>query len=372
MNIGVPKEVKIHEYRVAIVPAGVRELTAHGHKVRIQAGAGLGSAIPDERYVEAGAEIVPTAAELWRHSDMIMKVKEPIASEFPLFQRGQTIFTYFHLAAAQELVPVLLEQKVTAVAYETIQLPNGRLPLLHPMSAVAGKMAVQIGANLLEKDRGGKGVLLGGIPGVRRGRVVIMGGGTVGTAAAKIAVGLGASVSIIDRSLPRLEYLDDVFGSRVNLLHSNPDTIGEEVQRADLLVGAVLVPGARAPKLVSRELVATMENGSVIVDVAIDQGGCVETIRSTTHDHPTYVEGGVVHYGVTNMPGAVAHTSTFALTNATLEYALRLADLGPLGAAKRDDALALGFNAHGGHITHAAVAEAVGQPYRPLFESRGS
>lgn len=366
MNIGIPKEIKIHEYRVAITPAGVKELKARGHHVRIEAGAGLGSGISDERFAQAGAEIT-SVDEVWTKSDMIMKVKEPIAAEYTRIQPRQTLFTYFHLAAVPELAPVLLEQEVTAVAYETIQLPNGRLPLLQPMSEVAGKMSVQIGAHLLEKASGGKGVLLGGVPGVRRGRVVILGGGTVGTAAAKIAVGLGASVTIIDLSLPRLEYLDDIFGSRVNLLHSNPDTIAEEVRRADLLVGAVLVPGARAPNLVSKELVASMEDGSVIVDVAIDQGGCIETIKATTHDNPTYVVGGVLHYGVTNMPGAVAQTSAFALTNATLQYAFKLADMGPIEAAKKDPALALGFNTHGGKITYKAVADALNLEYKPLF-----
>ncbi len=367
MKIGIPKEIKVHEYRVAIVPAGVRELVARGHKVRIEAGAGVGSGISDERFREAGAEILPTADEVWASAEMIIKVKEPVAAEYTRIQPKQTLFTYFHLAAVPELAPVLLEQRVTAVAYETIQLPSGRLPLLQPMSEVAGKMSVQIGANLLEKDNGGKGVLLGGVPGVRRGRVVIIGGGVVGTSAAKIAVGMGASVTILDRSLERLGYLDDIFGSRVNLLFSDSDTIAEEVRRADLLVGAVLVPGARAPKLVSKKLVSSMEDGSVIADVAIDQGGCIETIRATSHDKPTYVEGGVIHYGVTNMPGAVAHTSTFALTNATLTYGTRIADLGAIEAAKRDPALALGLNTHDGRMTHPAVAEALGLEYRPAW-----
>ena len=367
MKIGVPTEVKVHEGRVALVPSGVRKLISHGHQVLVQAGAGEGSNLPDAAYLEAGAILKATAQDIWASADMIMKVKEPVASEYPLIQDGQTLFTYFHLAAVPDLAPVLLARKVTAVAYETIQLPSGRLPLLQPMSEVAGKMSVQIGANLLEKESGGKGILLGGVPGVRRGRVVVLGGGTVGTAAAKVAVGLGADTTIIDQSLPRLEYLDDIFGARVNLLHSNIETIASSVRRADLLVGAVLVPGARAPTLVPRELVAQMDPGSAIVDVAIDQGGCIETIHGTTHDKPTYVVDGVIHYGVTNMPGAVAQTSTFALTNATLNYALKLADKGAMGAARTDAALALGFNTHNGAVTYEAVAEALGLPYRPLL-----
>jgi len=366
MRIGIPKEVKVYEGRVGIVPAGVRALSAQGHTVSIQAGAGIGSGISDAQFVAAGAQICETAKEIWTSSQMIMKVKEPVTSEHDLIQQDQLIFTYFHLAAVPELLPVLLDKNVSAVSYETIQLLNGRLPLLQPMSEVAGKMSVQIGASLFESDRGGKGVLLGGVPGVRRGRVVILGGGTVGTAAAKIAVGLGASVTVIDLSLPRLEYLDDIFGPRVNLLHSNPDTISDEVHRADLVIGAVLVPGGRAPTLVDRELVESMEAGSVIMDVAIDQGGCIETIRGTTHDDPTYVVGGVLHYGVTNMPGAVAHTSTFALTNATTSYALKLADQGALEAARQDSALAKGFNAYGGSVCHEAVAEALGTEFKPI------
>jgi alanine dehydrogenase len=367
MKIGIPKEVKVHEGRVAIVPSGVRALAARGHKVSVQASAGEGSGITDAMFKDAGATIVPRAEDVWSSSEMIIKVKEPVAAEYNLIQEKQTLFTYFHLAAVPDLAPVLTSKKVTAVAYETIQLPDGRLPLLQPMSEVAGKMSVQIGANLLENERGGKGILLGGVPGVRRGRVVIIGGGTVGMAAAKIAVGLGAEVTVIDLSIPRLEYFDDVFGSRVNLLHSNPDTIMHSVRRTDLLIGAVLVPGARAPKLVARKLVSEMDDGSAIVDVAIDQGGCIETIHGTTHDKPTYVVDGVIHYGVTNMPGAVAQTSTFALTNCTFNYALKLADLGALEAAKRDPALALGFNAHNGAITHPVVAVALSLEYRPLL-----
>lgn len=367
MKIGVPKEVKVHEYRVAIVPAGVAQLVASGHEVQIQAGAGEGSSITDEQFTAAGAKIIPTAEDVWSTSEMIMKVKEPVVSEHALIQPGQTLFTYFHLAAVPELAPVLLEKKATAVAYETVELDSGRLPMLVPMSIVAGKMSTQVGATLLERDEGGKGILLGGVPGVRRGRVVVLGGGTAGTAAAKIAVGLGASVTIIDISLPRLEYLDDVFMSRVNLVHSNSVSIAEEVCRADLVIGAVLVPGRRAPTLVSRELIGQMSPGSVVVDIAVDQGGCIETIHGTTHDEPTYEVDGVVHYGVTNMPGAVAHTSTFALTNATLPYALRLAALGPVEAARTDPSLARGFNTFDGKVTHRAVAEDLGYEFAPLL-----
>ncbi|RYF12652.1 MAG: alanine dehydrogenase [Deltaproteobacteria bacterium] len=367
MKIGVPTEVKSHEGRVALVPSGVRQLCADGHEVTVQAGAGLGSTIEDAAYVEAGARIARDADAVWRNSDMIIKVKEPVAEEYDRIQPRQTLFTYIHLAAVPALAPVLIERQVAAVAYETIQLVNGYLPLLQPMSEVAGKMSVQIGANLLEKERGGKGILLGGVPGVRRGRVVILGGGTVGMAAAKVAVGLGAEVTVIDCSVSRLGYLDDVFGSRLNLLHSNPDTIASSVRRSDLLIGAVLVPGARAPKLVTRELVSSMDNGSVIVDVAVDQGGCIETIHGTTHDAPTYSVDGVLHYGVTNMPGAVAQTSTFALSNVTLPYALKLAKLGPIQAARQDAALALGFNTFEGAVTHLAVADSLNLPFRPLF-----
>ena len=367
MKVGVVKEVKVLEGRVSMVPTGVRMLRSKGHEVLVQEGAGLGVGIGDSDYEEAGATMVPTAEEVWRAAEMVVKVKEPVAEEYDLIQQGQTIYTFFHLAAVPDLVPVLLSRSVTTVAYETIQTREGRLPLLQPMSEVAGKMSVQVGASLLERERGGKGVLLGGVPGVRRGRVVVLGGGIVGTAAAKIAVGLGASVTIIDLSLERLAYLDDIFGARVHLLHSNRDTIAQAVRAADLLVGAVLVPGARAPTLVDRALVGTMEPGSVIVDVAIDQGGCVETIHATTHREPTYLVDGVIHYGVTNMPGAVAQTSTFALTNATMGYGAMLADLGPLEAAKRCAPLAAGINTHAGKVTHQVVADALGVSYSPLF-----
>ena len=366
MRIGVPKEVKVLEGRVAMTPAGVRMLVARGHQVSVQTGAGLGSGLTDAQFIEAGATMVEDVDALWADSEMIVKVKEPVEEEYGRIAEGQLLFTYFHLAAVPSLAPVLLERKATAVAYETIALPDGRLPLLQPMSMVAGKMSVQIGANLLESHNGGKGVLLGGVPGTRRGRVVILGGGTVGTAAAKIAVGLGANVTILDVSMPRMEYLDDIFGSRVSLIHSNPDSVAEAVTRADLVVGAVLVPGARAPRLVTRDVVSQMEPGSVITDVAIDQGGCIETIYGTTHQDPTYLVDGVIHYGVTNMPGAVAQTSTFGLTNVTMPYALKLADLGALDAAKADPALAGGFNTHNGRVCHDEVAKALDYDYSPL------
>ena len=367
MQIGVPKEIKVHEGRVALVPSAVRTLVQLGHQVQVETGAGAGSCILDAAFEEAGASIGASADVVWRGAEMIVKVKEPMPVEHARIQPEQILFTYFHLAAVPELAPVLLERRATAIAYETIALSDGRLPLFQPMSEVAGKMSVQIGANLLERDSGGKGILLGGVPGVRRGRVVIIGGGIVGTAAAKIAVGLGAEVTVVDMSLPRLGYLSDVFGSRLNLLHSNVDTIASVVHRADLLVGAVLVTGARAPRLVSAEQVRQMEPGSAIVDVAVDQGGCIETIHGTSHDAPTYMIDGIIHYGVTNMPGAVAQTSTFALTNATAQYVIRVAQAGPLAAARQDAALAGGINVHAGAITHAAVAEALGLPYRPLF-----
>ncbi|MEE2962364.1 MAG: alanine dehydrogenase [Myxococcota bacterium] len=366
MRIGVPKEVKVYEGRVALTPAGARALVGDGHCVFVEETAGIGSGISDEAFKEAGATILSSASEVWGTAELVLKVKEPVEQEYELIQLNQIIFTYFHLAAVPSLLPILLEKNVTAIAYETIETRDHRLPLLHPMSEIAGKMSVQIGANLLESDRGGKGVLLGGVPGVRRGRVVVLGGGTVGTAAAKIAMGLGAHVSVLDVSLPRLAYLDDIFGARVNLLHSNPDTIAEEVERADLVVGAVLVTGNRAPILVSQELVARMESGSVIMDVAVDQGGCIETIRGTTHESPTYFVHEVLHYGVTNMPGAVAHTSTYALTNATILYAMRLAIEGIEEIYLGDAGFAKGVNVHRGSVRHQAVADALKVPWAPL------
>ena len=369
MIVGVPKEVKVREYRVGMVPATVRTLTSRGHKVLVQKGAGLGSYITDEEYVAAGATMVDTAEQVWRDAEMIVKVKEPIEQEYPLIQNGQLIYTYFHLAAVPSLAKVLVEKKVTAVAYETIQLPNGSLPLLKPMSEVAGRMAVQVGAMCLEREKGGKGILLGGVPGVRRGRVAIIGGGTVGTNAAKMAVGLGAEVTILDTNIDRLGYLDDIFGGRVATMFSNSVNIANAVREADLVVGAVLIPGAAAPKLVTEAMLKEMGDGSVVVDVAVDQGGCIETCVPTTHDNPTFVKHGVVHYCVANMPGAVAQTSTFALNNATAGYARVLADLGAKEAVQTDRALALGVNAMGGAITYRAVAEALDMPYTPLEDA---
>lgn len=366
MIIGVPKEIKPNEHRVGITPAGVEALKKAGHTVYIQATAGEGSGFPDEIFVKAGAEILPTIADVYGQSDMIMKVKEPLPAEYDLFKDGQLLFTYLHLAPEPELTRALLKKNVVGVAYETIQLPDGSLPLLAPMSVVAGRMSVQIGAQFLEKHYGGAGVLLGGVPGVLPGKVVIIGGGVVGTNAAKMAVGLGADVTILDVNLSRLTYLDDIFNGRVKTLMSNSYNIREEVKQADLLVGAVLIPGAKAPHLVTEDMVKEMKPGSVIVDVAIDQGGSVATIdRVTTHQNPVYEKYGVIHYSVANMPGAVARTSTFALTNATLPYALKLANKGYLAALKEDPALLKGLNVCHGKVTYQAVAEALGLEYVP-------
>jgi alanine dehydrogenase len=372
MLVGVPKEIKTREYRVGLVPGGVHALAGRGHTVLVEKGAGVGSGIPDEAYVRAGAQIAASAQEVWTRAEMIVKVKEPVEPEYELLQEGQTVYTYFHLAAVPPLAKVLLERKVAAVAYETIQTEDGQLPLLKPMSEVAGRMAVQIGAVQLEKEHGGKGILLSGVPGVRRGRVVILGGGTVGTNAAKLASGMGAETVVLDVSNNRLGYLDDIFGSRVTPVYSDQDQIAKYVREADLVIGGVLIPGAKAPKLVSEKLVSQMQEGSVVVDVAVDQGGCIETCRPTTHDHPTYTVHGVVHYCVANMPGAVAQTSTFALTNTTIRYAVKLADRGVVEAAKSDRALALGVNTFAGHCTYQAVAEALALPYTPLEKAFAS
>jgi len=366
MIVGVPSEIKVQEYRVGLVPAGVHKLVSAGHTVLVQKGAGIGSGLSDEEYVNWGASIVDTADEIWGESDMIIKVKEPIAPEYGRFREGQIVYTYFHLAAVPELAPHLLEKKVSAVAYETIEMPDGSLPLLHPMSEVAGRMAVQVGASCLEKERGGKGVLLGGVPGVTPGRVAIIGGGVVGTNAAKMAVGMGAQVRVLDVDLNRLRYLDDIFQGRITTLFSDSATIRDSALWCDLLVGGVLVTGALAPQLVSRELISEMEDGSVIVDVAVDQGGCIETCRATTHEDPTFVVGGVIHYCVANMPGAVARTSTFALTNTTIPYGELIASQGLAGAVARKPELIGGFNSYQGHITHKAVADALNLPYTPL------
>ncbi|MBO8137579.1 MAG: alanine dehydrogenase [Desulfotomaculum sp.] len=369
MKIGVPKEIKDNENRVAITPAGVQTLVRHGHEVYIEKSAGVGSGINDEDYMAVGAKMLDTPAEVFETADMIVKVKEPQPQEYPLFKEGQILFTYLHLAPEPELTRALMEKKVVGIAYETVQLADGSLPLLTPMSEVAGRMSIQIGAQFLEKPKGGMGVLLGGVPGVPPAEVVIIGGGVVGTNAAKMAIGMGAQVTIVDISVERLRYLDDIFGGRIKTLKSNSFNIAEAVKYADLLIGAVLIPGAKCPHLVTEEMVKTMKKGSVIVDVAIDQGGSIETIdRVTTHSNPVFEKHGVMHYSVANIPGAVARTSTFALTNVTMPYALTLANKGFLKAVKEDPALAKGVNVIDGHCTYKAVAEAHNLPYTPLEE----
>lgn len=370
MLIGVPKEIKTREYRVGMTPAGVRALVSQGHKVVVEKSAGEGSGIHDEDYVRAGATMVPTAADAWG-ADMVVKVKEPLAAEYGFFRKDLILYTYLHLAAEPELTKQLAAKGVAGVAYETIETPDGLLPLLRPMSEVAGRMAVQVGASCLEKEKGGKGVLLGGVPGTRRGRVVILGGGVVGKNAATIAVGMGAQVTVLDVRAETMAYLEDVFGGAVETLYSNPINIEQVVQRADLVVGAVLVAGAKAPRLVTRDLIGKMEKGSVVVDVAVDQGGCIETCRPTTHDNPTYEIDGVVHYCVANMPGAVPHTSTWALTNTTLSYAIAIANKGIVKAAKDDRALKLGLNTYAGAVTYQGVAEAHGLEYVPIDKVLG-
>jgi alanine dehydrogenase len=366
MIVGLPKEVKDNEYRVGLVPAGVKALTTAGHTVLVQTKAGDGSGITDQEYGTAGGQIVDSAEEVWSRAQMIVKVKEPIATEYGFLRDGLILFTYLHLAPARELTRALLDGGVIGVAYETITNDLGHLPLLTPMSEVAGRMSIQVGATYLEKINGGRGVLLGGVPGVAPGRVTIIGGGVVGINAAKIAVGFGASVIIIDRDIERLRFLDDIFGSRIRTLASNPYTIAESVAASDLVVGAVLVPGAAAPKLVTREMLRDMPRGSVIVDVAVDQGGCIETTKPTTHSQPTYYVENVLHYGVTNMPGAVPRTSTFALTNATLPFALRLAKYGAEEAFRRDPHLRHGANTYKGKVTYQAVADDQGLEYAPI------
>ncbi|MCX6116307.1 MAG: alanine dehydrogenase [Proteobacteria bacterium] len=363
MLIGVPKEIKDRENRIGVVPGGVAQLVAAGHKVIIQKGAGLGAGIPDEKFIAAGAEIVGTKEDIWGRAEMVMKVKEPIKDEYALMRDGQILYTYLHLAAVPDLARELVNRKVSAVAYETIELSNGSLPLLTPMSEVAGRMAVQVGAQCLQKHNGGKGLLLGGVPGVKRGRVTIIGGGVVGINSAKMAVGLGADVTIMDVNAARLAYLDDVFGNNVTTLMSNPENITNAVRESDLVVGAVLITGAKAPMLVSRKEVASMEPDSVVVDVAIDQGGCIETIRPTTHSDPVYKAEGVLHYGVTNIPGDVPKTSTYALTNVTIKYALELANRGLARALEQNESLRKGLNTHAGKVTHKAVAEALNLPF---------
>lgn len=359
MRIGVPKEVKNHEYRVAITPHGVRDLTVAGHEVVVETGAGLGSSITDEQFVAAGATIAADADSTWAQADLVLKVKEPIASEYHRLRDGLVLFTYLHLAADRDLTVRLVESGTTAIAYETVTAPGLGLPLLHPMSEVAGRMAPQVGAHALERESGGRGVLLGGVPGVAPAHVVVIGAGTAGSNAAQIAAGMEANVVVLDLDVAKLGHLDTVFQGRVTTLKSNRLTLEEQVARADLVIGAVLVPGARAPHVVTRDMVATMRPGSVVVDISIDQGGCFETSRMTTHDNPTYVEEGVVHYCVGNMPGAVPHTSTYALTNVTIPYAQRLAD-GVTDALAADPGLLEGVNVAAGKVTNVGVADAHG------------
>ncbi len=366
MIVGIPKEIKANENRVAATPGGVAAMVKAGHRVLVEKGAGAGSGFPDDEYVAAGANMAG-ADEVFGGAELILKVKEPLPPEYHRFRPGQVLFTYLHLAPEPDLTRMLMEREVAAIAYETVQLPDGSLPLLTPMSEVAGRMATQVGANLLCAPYGGRGVLLGGVPGVPPAEVAIIGGGVVGTNAAKIALGMGASVVVLDVSADRLRYLDDIFAGRLITMMSNEFNVAAAARRADLLIGAVLIPGARAPRLVTEEMVKTMKAGSVIVDVAIDQGGCVETIdRVTTHAQPTYTRHGVVHYSVANMPGAVPRTSTFALTNATLPYALSIAGKGLKRAAFEDPCLARGINVCGGHVVYEAVAQAHALPCRPL------
>jgi alanine dehydrogenase len=366
MKIGIPKEIKNNENRVGMTPAGVFDLLNNGHVVFIETGAGKGSGFSDQAYEEVGAQIVETAQEAW-DADMVIKVKEPMPPEYGYFRKGLILFTYLHLAPEPELTKALLEKEVVAIAYETIQLDNGALPLLTPMSEVAGRMSVQLGAHFLEKHEGGKGILLGGVPGVPPAKVVIIGGGIVGTNAAKMAVGAGADVTILDTNVDRLRQLDDLFGGRLRTRKSNTFNIAEEVKNADLLIGAVLIPGARAPRLVTENMVKTMQPGSVIIDVAIDQGGSIETIdRITTHSEPVYEKFGVLHYAVANIPGAVARTSTIALTNVTLPYALQIAGKGYEKAVLENPALAKGVNTIKGQVTYEAVAKAHNYPYTAL------
>jgi alanine dehydrogenase len=360
MQVGVPKEIKTDEYRVAMIPVGVEELTRTGHQVLIQAGAGQGSGISDEQYAANGAEIVADAGAIWKRSDLIVKVKEPLPEEWPLLRPGQTVFTYFHFAADEPLTRAVMKSGITAIAYETIKDARGNLPLLTPMSEVAGRMSIQEGAKYLERPFDGRGILLGGVPGVLPASVVILGGGVVGANAAKVAAGLGANVAILDINLDRLRYLDDVMPRNVTTLFSDRHNILDSLNRADLLIGAVLIPGARAPYLVRREDIKRMQPRAVIIDVAIDQGGCVETSRPTTHSQPTYIVDDVVHYCVTNMPGAVGRTSTYALTNVTLPYVLQLAKKGLDRAMREHPALAQGVNIRQGKVTNPAVAATFG------------
>ncbi|MCL2372269.1 MAG: alanine dehydrogenase [Defluviitaleaceae bacterium] len=368
MKIGTVTEIKTQEYRVGMTPDNVRDYVGRGHQVYVQAGAGAGSSLSDEEYAAAGAVLVATAKEVWDNCEMVIKVKEPLEPEYSLLRPGQIIYTYLHLAADRKLTEELAAKKCKAVAYETIRDKSGGLPLLQPMSEVAGKLSVQVGARCLEKPMGGPGVLLGGVVGVKKAEVVILGGGIVGTAAMKMALGLEANVTILDNNIQRLTYLDDVFGSQIQTLYSTPTAVESVIVDADLVIGAVLIPGGAAPKLIRRHHLKTMKPGAVIVDVAVDQGGCCETTKMTYHDNPTFVVDGVIHYCVANMPGAVCKSSTFALTNATLSYGLQIADKGLEEAAKQDEYLASGVNCYNGHITCKEVAQAFGMKYMPLLE----
>ena len=368
MRIGVAREIKPQEYRVALTPAGAKELVRGGHEVFVEEGAGLGSAFADEAYVRAGASVVDVD-EVWGGSDLLLKVKEPVASEYPRLREGLTLFTYLHIAADEPLTRALVESGITAIAYETVETATGALPLLAPMSEIAGRLAPQAGADNLEKPKGGRGILLGGVAGVAPARVLVIGGGMVGYNAAVIALGMGAQVTILERSVDRMRYLEQILSGRVQLLMSSSLQIEESIKEADLVIGAVLIPGARAPKLVTREMLGTMKEGSVFVDVAIDQGGCAETSKPTTHDDPVYTVDGVVHYCVANMPGAVPITSTRALTNVTLPYVEQLAELGTVAAVGSDPELARGVNVIGRLVTYEAVADAHGLEYTPLDDA---
>ncbi|MCX6350472.1 MAG: alanine dehydrogenase [Bacteroidetes bacterium] len=366
MIIGVPSEIKNNENRVGLTPGGVAELTKHGHDVYIQKSAGEGSGITDEEYIHAGGKILATIEEIYHVAEMIIKVKEPIASEYPLIKEDQLLFTYFHFASGEELTKAMIKQKAVCLAYETVEKEDRSLPLLIPMSEVAGRMAIQEGAKYLEKPSGGRGVLLGGVPGVKPGKIVILGGGIVGTQAAKMAAGLGADVVIMDVSLPRLRQLSDFMPANVKTMMSNHYNIIEAIRDADLVVGAVLIPGAKAPHLITRDMLKFMKKGAVVVDVAVDQGGCIETCKPTTHEDPTYVVDGIIHYCVANMPGAVPYTSTIALTNATLPYAILLANKGWEKACTENKELRNGLNIVGGDIVYPAVAETFGLPMKSL------
>ena len=368
MRVGVAKEIKPQEYRVALTPAGARELVQGGHEVVVEAGAGVGSAFPDAAYERAGASIA-SVDDVWERAELLLKVKEPIAPEYPRLRAGLTLFTYLHIAADEPLTSALVDSGITAIAYETVETDRGALPLLAPMSEIAGRLAPQAGAHHLEKPKGGRGLLLGGVAGVAQGRVVVIGGGIVGYNAAVIALGLGAHVTILERSVDRMRHLEEILSGRVSLLMSSSLQVEESLKEADLVIGAVLIPGALAPKLVTREMLGAMKEDSVLVDVAIDQGGCAETSRPTTHDDPVYTVDGVVHYCVANMPGAVPITSTRALTNVTLPYVEAIAEHGVVGAIREDPALARGVNVVGGRVTYEAVAEAHGLEYTPLDDA---